>query len=236
MFFLASKGYRCIAHDRRGHGRSSQPWDGNDMDHYADDLADLVAHLDLKDAIHVGHSTGGGEVARYIGRHSTGRVAKAALIGAVPPVMVKKESNPGRHADRGPSTASRAAVLADRSQFWKDLSLALLRLQPAGREYLRRVCASRFWLQGMMAGMPASYFCVKAFSETDLTEDLKRFDVPTLVLHGDDDQIVPIADSALLSAKIVKGAKLVVVEGAPHGMCTTLKDRVNAELLSFIKG
>jgi len=234
MFFLAARGYRCIAHDRRGHGRSSQPWTGNDLDTYADDLAALVEALDLKDAIHIGHSTGGGEVARYIGRHGTKRVAKAVLIGAIPPLMLKTAANPG-----GTPLAAfdqlRAAVLADRSQFWKDLSMPFYGYNRPGAKISEGVRES-FWLQGMMAGLPASYFCIKAFSETDLTEDLKRFDVPTLVLHGDDDQIVPFADSAPLSAKIVKNATLKVYEGAPHGMCTTLKDRVNEELLAFIKG
>ena len=234
MFFLAQRGYRCIAHDRRGHGRSSQPWNGNDLDTYADDLAELTAALDLKDAIHVGHSTGGGEVARYIGRHGTARVSKAVLIGAIPPVMVKSASNPGgtpiEEFDK-----LRAAVQADRSQFWKDLSLPFYSYNRPGAKVSEGVRES-FWLQGMMCGFPGSYFCIKAFSETDLTEDLKKFDVPTLVLHGDDDQIVPIADSALLSSKIIKNAKLVIYEGAPHGMCTTLKDRVNVELLAFFKG
>jgi non-heme chloroperoxidase len=234
MLFLASRGYRCIAHDRRGHGRSSQPWDGNDMDHYADDLAELVAHLSLKNAIHIGHSTGGGEVTRYIGRHGTQRVAKVALIGAIPPVMVKSPSNPGgtpiEEFDK-----LRAAVQADRSQFWKDLSLPFYGYNRPGARVSEGV-RDFFWLQGMMSSLPAAYFCIKAFSETDLTEDLKRIDVPTLILHGDDDQIVPIADSALLSAKIVKGAKLVVYEGAPHGLATTLKDRVNEQLLAFIRG
>jgi non-heme chloroperoxidase len=234
MFFLAEHGYRCIAHDRRGHGRSSQPWNGNDMDNYADDLAELVGHLGLKDAIHVGHSTGGGEVARYIGRHGTDRVAKAVLIGSVPPVMIKKPSNPGGTPIEA-FDGIRANVLADRSQFWKDLSMPFYGYNRPGAKISEGVRDS-FWLQGMMAGMPASYFCVKAFSETDMTEDLKTFDVPTLVLHGDDDQIVPFADSGALTAKLVKGATLVVVEGAPHGMCTTLKDRVNQELLRFIKG
>ena len=234
MFFLAQRGYRCIAADRRGHGRSSQPWNGNDLDTYADDLAAVVAKLDLKDAIHVGHSTGGGEVARYIGRHGTGRVAKAVLIGAIPPVMVKSASNPGGLPIEA-FDELRAAVQADRSKFWKDLALQFYSYNRAGAKVSQGVIDS-FWLQSMMAGFPASYFCIKAFSETDLTEDLKRFDVPTLVLHGDDDQIVPIADSALLSSKIIKNAKLKVYEGAPHGMCTTLKDRVNDELLAFIKG
>ncbi len=233
MFFLASRGYRCIAHDRRGHGRSSQPWNGNDMNTYADDLAELTAALDLKDAIHIGHSTGGGEVARYIGRHGTKRVAKAVLIGAVPPLMLKTPGNPG-----GLSIDAfdqlRSAVLADRSKFWKELSLPFYGYNRPGAAISPGVIDS-FWLQSMMAGFPASYFCIKAFSETDLTEDLKRFDVPTLILHGDDDQIVPIGASAMISSKIVKDAKLVVYKGAPHGMCTTLKDRVNEELLAFIK-
>jgi non-heme chloroperoxidase len=233
MFFLASRGYRCIAHDRRGHGRSSQPWYGNDLDTYADDLATLVETLNLKSAIHVGHSTGGGEVARYIGRHGTKRVAKAVLIGAIPPLMLKTPGNPSGTPIEA-FDQLRAAVQADRSQFWKDLSLPFYSYNRPGAKISEGVRES-FWLQSMMAGFPASYFCIKAFSETDLTEDLKRIDVPTLVLHGDDDQIVPIADSALLSSKIVKNAKLVVYKGAPHGMCTTLKDRVNEELLGFIK-
>jgi len=233
MFFLASRGYRCIALDRRGHGRSSQPWDGNDLDTYADDLAALVEKLDLKNAIHIGHSTGGGEVARYIGRHGTRRVAKAALIGAIPPVMLKSEANPAGLPIEV-FDQLRAGVVADRSQFFKELSLPFYGYNRPGAKVSEGVKES-FWRQCMMAGFPASYFCIKAFSETDLTQDLKRFDIPTLVLHGDDDQIVPIADSALLSSKIIKNAKLVVYEGAPHGMCTTLKDRVNAELLSFIE-
>jgi non-heme chloroperoxidase len=233
MFFLASRGFRCVAHDRRGHGRSSQPWNGNDLDTYADDLAALVETLDLKNAIHVGHSTGGGEVARYIGRHGTKRVAKAVLIGAIPPLMLKTPANPGGTPIEA-FNQLRAAVQADRAQFWKDLSLPFYGYNRPGAKISEGVRES-FWLQSMMAGFPASYFCIKAFSETDLTEDLKKFDVPTLILHGDDDQIVPIADSALLSSKIVKGATLKVYKGAPHGMCTTLKDDVNGELLSFIK-
>ncbi len=233
MFFLASRGYRCIAHDRRGHGRPSQPWQGNDMDTYADDLAQLVEKLDLKDAIHVGHSTGGGEVARYLGRHGTKRVAKAVLISAVPPVMLKSAANPGG-LPMEVFDQLRSAVAADRSQFWKDLSLPFYGYNRPGAKISEGVRES-FWWQGMRAGFPASYFCIKAFSETDLTEDLKKIDVPTLVLHGDDDQIVPIADSALLSAKIVKNATLKVYPGAPHGMCTTLKDKVNEDLLAFIK-
>lgn len=233
MFFLASRGYRCIAADRRGHGRSSQPWGGNDLDTYADDLAEVVKNLDLKKAIHVGHSTGGGEVARYIGRHGTGRVSKAVLIGAIPPLMLKTPANPGGLPIEV-FDQIRAGVAADRSQFWKDLSLPFYSYNRPGAKVSQGVRDS-FWMQGMMAGFPASYFCIKAFSETDLTEDLKKIDVPTLVLHGDDDQIVPIADSALISSKIIKNATLKVYEGAPHGMCTTLKDRVNEELLAFIK-
>ena len=233
MFFLAQKGFRCIAHDRRGHGRSSQPWNGNDLDTYADDLAELVAHLDLKDAIHVGHSTGGGEVTRYIGRHGTKRVAKAVLIGAIPPVMIKKESNPlGTPIEA--FDGLRASVLKDRSQFWEDLSMPFYGYNRPGAKISEGVRKS-FWLQGMMCGMPGSYFCIKAFSETDLTEDLKKIDKPTLIIHGDDDQIVPFKDAGALSVKLVKGAELKVYEGAPHGLCTTLKDRVNEDLLAFAK-
>ncbi len=234
MFFLASHGYRCIAHDRRGHGRSSQPWNGNDINTYADDLAALTEALDLKNAVHVGHSTGGGEVARYIGHHGTKRVAKAVLIGAVPPLMLKTPANPGG-LPIDVFDGIRNSVLADRSQFWKDLSLPFYGYNREGAKISEGVRES-FWLQGMMAGMPASYFCVKAFSETDLTEDLKKFDRPTLVLHGDDDQIVPIGDSAMLSSKLIKNAELKIYKGAPHGMCTTHKDQVNADLLAFIKG
>ena len=233
MFFLAAHGYRCIAHDRRGHGRSSQPWQGNDMDTYADDLAELVTALDLKDAIHVGHSTGGGEVTRYIGRHGTKRVAKAVLIGAVPPLMLKTAANPGGLPIEV-FDGIRKGVLADRSQFFKDLSVPFYGYNRPGAKVSEGVKES-FWLQGMLAGFPASYFCVKAFSETDLTEDLKKIDVPTLILHGDDDQIVPIGTSALLSAKLVPKATLKVYPGAPHGMCTTLKDKVNEDLLAFLK-
>jgi len=233
MFFLTSQGYRCIAHDRRGHGRSSQPWDGNDLDTYADDLATLVETLDLKNAIHVGHSTGGGEVARYIGRHGTKRVAKTVLIGAIPPLMLKTATNPGGTPIEA-FDQLRTAVQGDRSQFWRDLSMPFYGYNRPGAKISEGVRES-FWLQGMMAGFPAAYFCIKAFSETDLTEDLKNFDVPTLILHGDDDQIVPIADSALLSSKIIKNATLKVYKGAPHGICTTHKDQVNADLLEFFK-
>ena len=233
MLFLASQGYRCIAHDRRGHGRSDQPWNGNDMDTYADDLAALVEALGLKDAIHVGHSTGGGEVARYIGRHGTKRVAKAVLISAVPPLMLKTAANPGGLPIEV-FDQIRAGVLAERSQYFKDLSAPFYGTNRPGAEPWPGLRDS-FWLQGMLAGFNAVFECIKAFSETDFTEDLKRFDVPTLILHGDDDQIVPIGAAALLSSKLVKDARLVVYKGAPHGMCSTLKDRVNQELLAFFK-
>jgi non-heme chloroperoxidase len=234
MFFLAQRGYRCIAHDRRGHGRSSQPWNGNDLDTYADDLAELTEALDLKDATHVGHSTGGGEVVRYIGRHGSKRVAKAVLIGAIPPVMLKSETNPGG-LPIAVFDEIRTNVLGDRSKFWKDLSMPFYGFNRVGAKVSEGLRES-FWLQGMMCGFPGAYFCIKAFSETDLTEDLKKIDVPTLILHGDDDQIVPIDDSARLSAKIINNATLKVYPGAPHGMCSTLKDQVNDDLLAFIKG
>jgi non-heme chloroperoxidase len=233
MFFLASHGYRCIAHDRRGHGRSSQPWNGNDLDTYADDLAELVEKLDLKDAIHVGHSTGGGEVVRYIARHGTTRVAKAVLIGAIPPLMLNTAANP-KGTPIEAFDQLRSAVAADRSKFWKDLSMPFYGYNRPGAKISEGVRES-FWLQGMMAGFPASYFCIKAFSETDHTEDLKKFDVPTLVLHGDDDQIVPIGCSALVSSKLIENAKLKVYKGAPHGLCTTLKHEINEDLLAFIQ-
>lgn len=233
MFFLASRGYRCIAHDRRGHGRSSQPWEGNDLDTYADDLAALVAALDLRDAVHVGHSTGGGEVTRYIGRHGTKRVAKAVLIGAIPPLMLKTAANPGG-LPLAVFDDLRANVVKDRSQFFKDLTLPFYGYNRPGATVSEGVRES-FWRQGMMAGFPAAYFCIKAFSETDLTEDLEKIDVPTLVLHGDDDQIVPIGASAMLSSKLVKNATLKVYKGGAHGMCTTQKDEVNADLLQFLR-
>jgi non-heme chloroperoxidase len=234
MVFLAGHGYRCIAHDRRGHGRSSQAWAGNEMNTYADDLATLVELLDLRNAVHVGHSTGGGEVARYIGRHGTKRVTKVVLIGAVPPLMLKTTANPSglpiEVFDR-----IRANVLADRSQFFKDLALPFYGANREGAKVSQGLRDS-FWLQGMQAGFKAVIDCIKAFSETDFTEDLKGIDVPTLILHGDDDQIVPISASALLSSKLVEGATLKVYAGAPHGMCSTLKDKVNADLLAFLKG
>ena len=232
MIFLAARGYRCIAHDRRGHGRSSQPWEGNDMNTYADDLAELVAALDLQSAIHIGHSTGGGEVARYIGRHGTKRVAKAVLISAVPPLMLKTNENPG-----GLSLKTfdeiRSGVLTDRSQYFKDLSLPFYGFNRPGAEISQGLRDS-FWLQGMLAGHKAVFDCIKAFSETDHTEDLKKFDVPTLILHGNDDQIVPIGSAALLSSKIVKGSTLKIYPGAPHGIPSTMKHQVNEDLLAFI--
>jgi non-heme chloroperoxidase len=233
MVFLASHGYRTIAHDRRGNGRSGQPWNGNDMDTYADDLAELVEALDLHDAVHVGHSTGGGEVVRYIGRHGSKRVAKVVLIGAVPPLMLKTDANPGG-LPIAAFDSIRAGVLADRSQFFKDLAEKFYGANRPGAKVSQGVKDS-FWLQGMQAGFKAVLDCVKAFSETDFTEDLKKIDVPTLILHGDDDQIVPINDSALLSASLVKGSTLKIYPGAPHGMCSTLKDKVNADLLVFLK-
>src|ERR1700722_10156080 len=214
MFFLASHEYRCIAHDRRAHGRSSQPWTGNDMDTYAYDLAELVTKLDLKNAVHVGHSTGGGEVARYIRRHDTKRVAKAVLIAAVPPLMVKTPGNPGG-LPLSVFDGIRAGVQADRSQFFKDLTLPFYGYNRPGAKTSEGVRES-FWLQGMMAGFPAAYFCIKAFSETDQAEDLKRMDIPTLVIQGDDDQIVPFADAGALQAKLIPNAKLKVYKGAPH--------------------
>jgi non-heme chloroperoxidase len=234
MFYLASRGYRCIAHDRRGHGRSEQPWKGNDMDTYADDLASLVEALDLKDAVHVGHSTGGGEVARYIGRHGTRRVAKAVLIAAIPPVMLKTPANPGG-LPMEVFDGIRANVLADRSNFFKELTMPFYGYNRPGAKISEGVRAS-FWRQGMMCGFPGAYFCIKAFSETDHTEDLKKMNVPTLFLHGDDDQIVPIADAAMLAVKLVQQGTLKVYKGGAHGMCTTQKDEVNADLLAFIKG
>lgn len=232
MFHLANRGYRCIAHDRRGHGRSDQPLNGNDMDTYADDLAELVVHLDLKDAVHVGHSTGGGEVVRYMGRHGCDRVGKAVLIGAIPPLMLKTLANP-LGTPVSAFDAIRAGVEADRSQFFQDLSLGFYGYNRPGAKVSQGV-RDNFWRLGMQAGMPAAYYCVKAFSETDFTQDLQKIDVPTLILHGDDDQVVPIAASAELSLKIMKKAELVVIADGSHGMCTTLKSRINAELERFI--
>ena len=235
MMFFLSQGYRVIAHDRRGHGRSSQTDTGNEMDTYAADVAQLAAHLDLRDAIHVGHSTGGGEVARYVAKHGAGRVAKAVLIGAVPPIMVKSAKNPGGTPIEV-FDGFRAALVANRAQFFRDV--------PAGPFYgfnrpgakVSQGVVDNWWRQGMMGGAKAHYDCIKAFSETDFTEDLKAIDVPVLILHGDDDQVVPIADSALLSAKLVKKGTLKVYPGFPHGMATTNADVINRDLLAFIKG
>src|SRR2546422_9557636 len=233
MFFLTSRGYRCIAHDRRGHGRSNQPWHGNDLDTYADDLAALVESLDLKNAIHVGHSTGGGEVARYIGRHGTKRVGRAVLIGAIPPLMLKTAANPGGLPIEA-FDQIRAGVTADRSQFYKDLSAPFFGANRPGSKVSQGV-RDAFWLWSMQVGLKGALDCIKAFSETDLTEDLKKFDIPTLIIHGDDDQIVPIADSALLSSKIVKGAILKIYPGAPHGLSFTHKEQFNEDLLAFLR-
>ena len=233
LIFIASHGYRAIAHDRRGHGRSSQPWDGNDMDTYADDLAALIETLDLKDAVLVGHSTGGGEVTRYIGRHGTARVATAVLVSAVPPLMLKTAANPGGLPIEA-FDQLRAGVSADRSQFYKDLSAPFYGANRPGAQVSQGL-RDAFWLWSMQVGLKAAFDCIQAFSETDFTEDLKKFDIPTLIIHGDDDQIVPIGASALRSSKIVKGATLKIYPGAPHGLTSTHKDQFNADLLSFLK-
>ena len=232
MLFLGQHGYRVIAHDRRGHGRSSQSWRGYEYDTFADDLASLVTALDLRDAVHVGHSMGGGEVARYVGRHGSKRVAKAVLIAAVTPLMLKTPENPGG-APIDVFDAIRAGVLADRSQFFMDLSGAFYGANRPGAKVSKGVRDS-FWMQGMQAALKGVLDCIKAFSETDFTEDLKKIDVPTLIMHGDDDQIVPIGASAMLSAKLVKGSALKVYPGFSHGMCTVNKDQINADLLAFI--
>jgi len=233
MIFLSMNGFRCIAHDRRGHGRSTQTFDGNEMDTYADDLAALVAALDLNKAVHIGHSTGGGEVTRYLGRHGTKRAAKAVLIGAVPPTMLKTAANPGG-LPMEVFDGIRQGVLNDRSQFYKDLTTPFYGANRPGAKVSDGVRES-FWLQSMMGGIKPQYDCIKAFSETDFTEDLKKIDIPTLIIHGDDDQIVPFADSAALSSKLIKNAQLKVYKGSPHGLCTTEHARVNADLLEFLK-
>ena len=233
MIFVASNGYRAIAHDRRGHGRSSQTWDGNDMDTYADDLAALVEKLDLKDAILVGHSTGGGEVARYIGRHGTSRLARAVLVSAVPPLMLKTEANPGGQPIEV-FDGLRAGLIADRSQFYEDLSAPFYGANREGAQVSQGL-RDAFWLWSMQVGLKGSFDCIKAFSQTDFTEDLKAFDIPTLILQGDDDQIVPIGAASLLSSKIVKNATLKIYPGAPHGLTSTHKHQFNADLLAFLK-
>lgn len=234
MLFLASNGYRCIAHDRRGHGRSSQPWNGNEMDTYADDLATLIESLDLKDVVVIGFSTGGGEVARYIGRHGTNRLAKAALISAVPPLMLKTESNP----DGLPLEVFdnlRTSSVANRAQLYKDLASGpFFGFNRPGAKVSQGLI-DWFWLQGMQSGHKNALDCIKAFSETDFTDDLKKFDVPTLILHGDDDQIVPIGVAAIASSKLVKNATLKIYPDAPHGLTDTHKDEFNADLLAFLK-
>lgn len=233
MFFLAQNGFRVVAHDRRGHGRSSQVFWGNDMDNYADDLAAVIETLDLKDATLVGHSTGGGEVVRYIGRHGSKRVAKAVLIGAVPPIMLKSDTNP----EGLPMTVfdeMRSGVLKDRSQFYKDLSVSFYGANRPNSNVSQGLL-DQFWLWSMQAGLKNAYESIKAFSETDFTEDLKKIDVPTLVMHGEDDQIVPIKDSAVKSARLIKEAKEIYYPGAPHGLTATLQDEVNTALLSFLK-
>ena len=233
LVFVASHGYRAIAHDRRGHGRSSQPWDGNDMDTYADDLAALLDTLDLHEAVLVGHSTGGGEVTRYIGRHGTSRLAKAVLVGAVPPLMLKTEANPGGTPIEA-FDQIRAGVSADRSQFYKDLSAPFYGANRPGSQVSQGL-RDAFWLWSMQVGLKGALDCIKAFSQTDMTEDLKKFDIPTLIIHGDDDQIVPIGDSALLSSQIVKDATLKIYPGAPHGLMSTHKEQFNADLLAFLR-
>ncbi|MFI6505993.1 alpha/beta fold hydrolase [Streptosporangium sp. NPDC050855] len=232
MMLVAEHGFRAVAHDRRGHGRSGQPWHGNDMDTYADDLAKLVETLDLRDAILVGHSTGGGEVARYIGRHGTSRVSKAVLLGAVPPIMVRTDANPdGLPIDV--FDGIRAGVAADRSQFYRDLSMSFFGFNRPGAQ-VSQGARDAFWMWGMQVGLKGAYDCVKQFSETDFTEDLKRFDVPTLVAHGDDDQIVPIGAAGLKSAKLIKDATLKVYPGRPHGLVGAYKDEFGTDLLAFV--
>jgi non-heme chloroperoxidase len=234
MLFLGQQGYRVIAHDRRGHGRSDQTWDGNHMDNYADDLAALMEQLNIKDAIMVGHSTGGGEVTRYIGRHGTRRVAKIVLLGAVPPLMLKTDKNP-QGLPLSVFDGIRESTVKDRSQFFKDLTMPFYGYNRPGAKISEGV-REEFWRQGMMAGIKPAYDCIQQFSETDFTEDLKKFDVPTLIAHGDDDQIVPIVASAMISSKIVKGATLNVYKGYPHGLAQTNADEFNKDLLAFIKG
>ena len=233
MFFLAQNGFRVVAHDRRGHGRSSQPFSGNDMDGYADDLAAVIEALDLKDAVLVGHSTGGGEVVRYIARHGKERVAKAVLISAVPPIMLKTPANP-EGLPIEVFNNLRSGLTKDRSQFYKDLALPFFGANRPGSK-VSQGTLDQFWLWSMQAGLKNAYESIKAFSETDFTEDLKKIDVPTLVLHGDDDQIVPVKDSAMKSARLIRGAKEIYYPGAPHGLTATHQDQVNADLLAFLR-
>ena len=233
MLFVASHGYRAIAYDRRGHGRSSQPWDGNDMDTYADDLAMLIEQLDLHDAVVIGHSAGGGDVARYIGRYGTARLAKVVLVDAIPPLLLKTEANPGGTPIEA-FDGQRTALLADRSQFYKDISAPFYGANRPGSTVSQGVLDT-FWLWSMQAGIKGAFDSIKAFSETDFTQDLKRFDIPTLIIHGGDDQFVPVNDTAVLSSKMIKGATLKIYPGAPHGLPTTHKDQFNEDLLSFLK-
>jgi non-heme chloroperoxidase len=234
MLFFGQKGYRVIAHDRRGHGRSTQTWDGNEMDTYADDVAALFDALDLKDAIFVGHSTGGGEVAHYLGRHGTKRVAKAALLSAVPPIMLKTEKNPGG-LPLAVFDDLRAQLASNRPEFYKAITLPFYGYNRPGAKISEGI-REHWWLQGMLGGVKAHYDCIKAFSETDFTEDLKKIDIPVLLMHGDDDQIVPIGSAALTGIKLLKHGTLKVYKGFPHGMPTTHADVINADLLAFIKG
>jgi len=234
MWFLSSHGLRCIAHDRRGHGRSSQPWTGNDLDTYADDLSALMEALDLRDAVLIGHSTGGGEVARYLGRYGTKRVTKAVLVSAIPPLMLKTAANPGGLPIEV-FDGIRAGVIADRSQYYRELAAPFYGANRPGSKVSQGV-KDAFWMWSMQAGIAGAYQCIKAFSETDLTEDIKKIDIPTLLLHGDDDQIVPVADSALLSSKLIRKATLKVYPGAPHGLMATHRDQFNSDLLAFIQG
>jgi non-heme chloroperoxidase len=233
MLFFGSQGFRVIAHDRRGHGRSTQTWTGNEMDTYADDLAALFDELDLKNVVMVGHSTGGGEVARYLGRHGTKRVAKAVLIGAVPPLMLKTDKNPGGLPIEAFNNI-RAGTVADRSQFFKDLTMPFYGYNRPGAKISEGV-REHFWFQGMLGGVKAHYDCIKAFSETDFTDDLKKIDVPVLIMHGDDDQIVPIGASAHMTAKLVQKPTLKVYPGFSHGMCTVNADQINKDLLEFVR-
>jgi non-heme chloroperoxidase len=234
MWYCVSNGFRAVAHDRRGHGRSSQPWDGNDMNTYADDLAAVIEKLDLRDIVLVGHSTGGGEITRYMGRHGTDRVAKAVLVGAIPPLMLQTDANP-EGLPRSAFDDLRTGVERDRSQFWKDLSAPFYGANRSGSKVSQGLRDS-FWLMGMTVGFKAAYDCIKAFSETDLTADCKKIDVPTLIIHGDDDQIVPIVASANKSSKLIKNSTLNVYKGAPHGLTATHQDEFNADLLAFLKG